>query len=79
MEDLATDRIYRLMVAQRIKHGVTTAEAVSKIYDEEVEKLIELKKDIGTPANGFTKRASWLKKWFRSARSIPSKLEASLD
>jgi malate synthase len=49
MEDLATDRIYRLMVAQRIKHGVTTADAVSKIYDEEVEKLIELKKDIGTP------------------------------
>ncbi len=49
MEDLATDRIYRLMVAQRIKHGVTTADAVSKIFDEEVEKLIELKKDIGTP------------------------------
>ena len=25
MEDSATDRIYRLMIAQRMQHGVTTA------------------------------------------------------
>ncbi len=54
MEDLATDRIYRLMIAQRIKHKdavkITdengdevkhTPEFVSKIFDEELEKLLQ--------------------------------------
>ena len=54
MEDLATDRIYRLMIAQRIKHRdavkITdengneikhTPELISKIFDEELEKLLE--------------------------------------
>lgn len=58
MEDLATDRIYRLMIAQRIKHRDTvkitgidranveadvehTPEFVSRIFDEELERLIE--------------------------------------
>lgn len=53
MEDLATDRIYRLMIAQRIKHRdrveildekqnpvIHTPELISKIFDEELEKLI---------------------------------------
>lgn len=53
MEDLATDRIYRLMIAQRIRHrdqieildsdgtNVThTPELVTKIFNEELEKLI---------------------------------------
>lgn len=59
MEDLATDRIYRLMIAQRIKHrdsvkiidengeGIKhTPEFISRIFDEELEKLLE------TVANG---------------------------
>lgn len=54
MEDLATDRIYRLMIAQRIKHRDSveildengknvrhTPEIVSKIFKEELEKLLE--------------------------------------
>lgn len=54
MEDLATDRIYRLMIAQRIKHKdavkITnengedvkhTPEFISKIFDEELEKLLQ--------------------------------------
>ena len=48
MEDLATDRIYRLMVAQRIKHGVETAEGmtitadlVAQWFDEELEKILK--------------------------------------
>ena len=49
MEDLATDRIYRLMIAQRVMHGVTTADAVSKLFDEELAMLIDAKKDAGTP------------------------------
>lgn len=53
MEDLATDRIYRLMIAQRIRHrdnvmvldeagaNVTHTPAfVSQLFDEELQKLI---------------------------------------
>ncbi|HEX7960486.1 MAG TPA: hypothetical protein VF493_11240 [Terriglobales bacterium] len=53
MEDLATDRIYRLMIAQRIKHRdqvqivdesgkVTphTPELIHRLFDEELDKLL---------------------------------------
>jgi malate synthase len=50
MEDLATDRIYRLMLAQRIRHGRMedesgrlvphTPELLHRIFDEELEKLL---------------------------------------
>jgi malate synthase len=40
MEDLATDRIYRLMIAQRIRHGMHTADAVTRFFDEELAKLL---------------------------------------
>jgi malate synthase len=64
MEDLATDRIYRLMVAQRMKHGQAagvlddqgkliehTPALVSRLFDEELEKIIAnpQRADIGTP------------------------------
>ena len=50
MEDLATDRIYRLMIAQRMRHGGVmdesgeevfhTAQFVHRLFDEELEKLL---------------------------------------
>ena len=50
MEDLATDRIYRLMLAQRMRHGGVSdesgkmvphsAEFVRRLFDEELEKLL---------------------------------------
>ncbi len=52
MEDLATDRIYRLMIAQRMKHRETvqimdgdaviehTPELISKLFDEELAKIL---------------------------------------
>jgi len=47
MEDLATDRIYRLMVAQRVRHNVETAEGirvtqahVEQWFNEELEKIL---------------------------------------
>ena len=53
MEDLATDRIYRLMIAQRMKHTDTvqivdedgkpvphTPELISALFDEELERLL---------------------------------------
>jgi malate synthase len=63
MEDLATDRIYRLMIAQRMRHrdeviiagegGAAvshTPEQVSAWYDEELARLIAHPgKDLGTP------------------------------
>ncbi len=64
MEDLATDRIYRLMVAQRMQHwkqaaivddqgqGIAhTPDLISRLFDEELEKLIAnpARADLGTP------------------------------
>jgi malate synthase len=62
MEDLATDRIYRLMIAQRMRHNghvpvtdesgkvvVHTPELITQIFDEELEKLIANPgKDLGS-------------------------------
>ncbi|HWC19792.1 MAG TPA: hypothetical protein VG498_22455 [Terriglobales bacterium] len=53
MEDLATDRIYRLMIAQRVRHHDRveftdddgkrvnhTPELITRLFDEELEKLV---------------------------------------
>lgn len=41
MEDLATDRIYRLMIAQRLRYpGDYTPSSLSAIFDEELERII---------------------------------------
>ena len=59
MEDLATDRIYRLMIAQRMRHSrqvevldengaaVThTPELITRLFDEELDRLLrEAKSD----------------------------------
>jgi malate synthase len=63
MEDLATDRIYRLMISQRVLHSRTvsilgdtgnpvphTAELITQLFDEELEKLLANPgRDLGTP------------------------------
>src|SRR5205807_1480223 len=54
MEDLATDRIYRLMIAQRVQHRDKleladddgeavkhTPELITRLFDEELEKLVK--------------------------------------
>lgn len=60
MEDLATDRIYRLMIAQRLLHQVMvpddnqrqpvkhTPELVSKLFDEELDRILR-ELPAGTP------------------------------
>jgi malate synthase len=74
MEDLATDRIYRLMIAQRMKHRDQvqivdetgkavphTPEVIHRLFDEELDKLLkELPAD--TPAD--------VREKFRKARAI---------
>jgi malate synthase len=65
MEDLATDRIYRLMIAQRIQHSGSveildesgtplrhTPESIGRLFDEELERLL------GEPANANDPRAT---------------------
>ena len=65
MEDLATDRIYRLMIAQRLNHSSSveildesgaplphTAELISRLFDEELERLL------GEPANANDSEAA---------------------
>ncbi len=47
MEDLATDRIYRLMIAQRLRHGVTTGAQVTTLFDEELASLIAARSELG--------------------------------
>ncbi|HSB77009.1 MAG TPA: hypothetical protein VLC12_15230 [Terriglobales bacterium] len=64
MEDLATDRIYRLMIAQRMRHGQAmdivdeagsvvehTPELISRLFDEELERIVAnpARADVGTP------------------------------
>jgi len=54
MEDLATDRIYRLMIAQRMRHTRTvsvldeagnnvehTQELIGRLFDEELERMLQ--------------------------------------
>ena len=54
MEDLATDRIYRLMLAQRVRHGMPAADAAGgnsrrpfsaaelrHLFDDELERLTQ--------------------------------------
>jgi malate synthase len=40
MEDLATDRIYRLMIAQRMRHRLEdTPDSISRMFDEELDRI----------------------------------------
>jgi malate synthase len=71
MEDLATDRIYRLMLAQRMDHWRAapisgekgepvphTQEMISRLFDEELEKLLASppRNEKGTPETMRTAR-----------------------
>jgi len=66
MEDLATDRIYRLMIAQRIRHrdkvelsdenGKSvkhTSELVTQLFDQELEKLLNALPDGDAQINTY--------------------------
>lgn len=82
MEDLATDRIYRLMIAQRVRHSrlvpvvddsgnpvLHTPELITQLFDEELEKLLAnpAKADLGTPET------------FREARRISEAMVANQE
>jgi malate synthase len=58
MEDLATDRIYRLMLAQRVRHGIVTERQLGTWFDEELRKLTETVTDSAT-AEKYKKASTW--------------------
>jgi malate synthase len=66
MEDLATDRIYRLMIAQRLRYpGEYTPRSLDEIFDEELARIIsELPPDAGEEA----------KARYRSARDLSERM-----
>ncbi len=78
MEDLATDRIYRLMIAQRMRHrdavqilddagkpAVHTPELISRLFDEQLDRILrELPPD--TPAEAIEE--------FKQARIVSEKM-----
>ena len=85
MEDLATDRIYRLMIAQRIRHGaaaqiqsedengkpvIHTPQLVSQLFDEELEKILK-----ALPAGG----APGVAEKYRQARRISEAMISSKE
>ena len=65
MEDLATDRIYRLMIAQRVRHGVTTAEGVkitaalvASWFEAELGKILAANPESAT-ADKYKQASEW--------------------
>jgi len=59
MEDLATDRIYRLMIAQRLRYpGSYTPPSIAKMFDEELDRILsELPAQAGEAARERYRRA----------------------
>jgi malate synthase len=81
MEDLATDRIYRLMIAQRMKHADAvdvldengqavrhTPELIHELFDEELERLLQESARQG--GDGSAKQAETL----REARRLSEEM-----
>src|SRR5574341_8401 len=77
MEDLATDRIYRVMIAQRMKHKEVTilddrgkpvphtSEFIRRVFDEELERLLSEMPEAQDPA---------LAQKYREARRISEEI-----
>lgn len=81
MEDLATDRIYRLMIAQRMRHKdsctivdendqpvLHTAERITQLFNEELSRILR-----ELPANAFDE----IRNQFKQARVLSEKLVVS--
>jgi malate synthase len=66
MEDLATDRIYRLMIAQRMRFpGPYTPASLSALFDEELDRILR-----ELPAGG----SSEVEARYRKARELSEKM-----
>jgi malate synthase len=83
MEDLATDRIYRLMIAQRMKHANAvdvldengravrhTPELIHDLFDQELERLLQENAQQSGDSEQTAKQAATL----RDARRISEEM-----
>ncbi|MBI4377172.1 MAG: isocitrate lyase/phosphoenolpyruvate mutase family protein [Elusimicrobia bacterium] len=87
MEDLATDRIYRLMIAQRIRHGVVTEEGVritpglvSQWFEEELQKILHehaKQPEYQAVAEKYTRASAWSQEMIKEITE--PKVEARVD
>ena len=67
MEDLATDRIYRLMIAQRVRHGIHDAATVARWFDEELEKILAANKTESATAETYRRASNWSQQMIKEA------------
>ncbi|UPT74032.1 MAG: aldolase/citrate lyase family protein [Elusimicrobiota bacterium] len=67
MEDLATDRIYRLMIAQRVRHGVHSAETVARWFDEETRRILDVNKPESATADKYRRASEWSQQMIKEA------------
>ncbi len=66
MEDLATDRIYRLMIAQRVRHAIHTAAEVSVWFDEELAKILDAQPESAS-ADQYQRASEWSQQMIKEA------------
>jgi malate synthase len=66
MEDLATDRIYRLMLAQRVRHGIHDAGEVARWFDEELDKILAANPESAT-ADKYQRASAWSQQMIKEA------------
>lgn len=73
MEDLATDRIYRLMIAQRVRHAVVTDEGVKvtaalveRWFGEELTKILAANPESAT-ADKYQRASEWSQQMIKEA------------
>ena len=80
MEDLATDRIYRLMVAQRVRHAVVTDDGirvtealVASWFDLELAKILgEQPGADGAMAARYQEASRWSQQMIKDVAKAPS-------
>ncbi len=68
MEDLATDRIYRLMIAQRIRHGVTPAALVEEWFTAELKKILAANPESAS-ADQYQRASAWSQQMIKEANA----------
>ncbi len=66
MEDLATDRIYRLMIAQRLRHGIHAAHEVAAWFDSELTKILAAQPGSAT-ADKYQRASAWSQQMIKEA------------
>ena len=62
MEDLATDRIYRLMITQRMMHGMHSSADITRFFDEELRAAARQIRTTPKSRSSFAKPAGKVKR-----------------